>query len=151
MYEKMETTTSYLIYTLKTVFTPNTAKIIFTGLFVVYGFFFDESHAKAHLALFSLIILDFISGVAAAKSTGTKIKSSKIRHTAIKITAYFSMVAGAYLAESGLHESIAILDEVVLSFLLVTEFVSLLENIGKLGFDTPKGLLNKLVEYKNKQ
>lgn len=144
-------TSSYLKYIITTSLHPSTTKIISAFFLFIYGFFFDVTQSHAHVALFFLVILDFITGVYAARFKKEKIKSAKIRHTAIKMTAYFTMIAGAHLAESGLHHVLSFLDETVLAFLLVTELISLLENMGKMGFDTPKGLIDKLVDYKNKQ
>ena len=140
----------YLKYCLITAFSPSVFKFIGTILFIIYSFFFDPLHTQALFALFALILLDFFSGVYASKVLNEPIRSSKIKHTAIKITAYFSVIAGAHLAEIQLILPIQILDETVISFFLLTELVSLLENIGRLGFNTPKKLLNQLIDIKNK-
>lgn len=140
----------YIKYLLATAFSPSSVKT-FTAIFLyIYGFFFDPTQNHAHVALFFLILFDFVTGVKAAKHANEPIRSSKIRHTAVKISAYFTMIAGAHLAESGLPSFLQVLDETVTGFLLVTELKSLLENMQKIGYETPKKLIDKLSEFKKK-
>lgn len=143
-------TYDYLIYTLGVALHPSILKLIWAGLFVIFSFLFDINHTVGLLSLFILIILDFISGIASAKYLDEPIRSSKIKHTAIKLTAYYAVIAGGHLAESGLVSYFAIIDETVLAFFLITELVSLLENVGRMGVQTPKKLLNQLIDTKNK-
>lgn len=138
----------YFKYIIVTVFKPSTLKVIVAIFLAIYGFFFDHSQLHSHVALFFLVLIDFFTGVSAAKRTGEKIKSAKIRHTALKMSAYFTMIASAHLAESGLPSFLQVLDETVVAFLLVTELVSLLENMQRMGYETPKKLLEKLSEFK---
>jgi len=141
---------NYLKYVLMVAFHPSVLKAIVAGLLIIYSFFFDSAQSQSLLALFVLVIMDFISGISASKKVGEPIRSSKIKHTAIKITAYFGVIAGAHLAEFGLYTFIAVLDETVIAFFLCTELVSLLENVGRMGFNTPKKLLNQLNGVKKK-
>lgn len=92
----------YVQYLFINVFTLSFWKVISVTGYIIFSFFFDIGQANALAALFVLIIMDFITGISAAKVAGEKIRSSKIRHSAIKICAYFSVIAGAHLAETGL-------------------------------------------------
>lgn len=143
-------TIQYIKYTLVAALNPSVLKSIFASFFVVFSFLFDINQASSLLALFILILLDFVSGVSAARFNDQPIRSSKIKHTAIKITAYFAVIAGAHLVENGLSNFLGILDETVTAFFLLTELISLLENVGKMGIDTPKKLINQITDYKNK-
>lgn len=143
-------TLEYIKYTLIVALHPSVFKSIFSFFFVVFSFLFDVNQASSLLALFILILLDFVSGVAAARFNDQPIRSSKIKHTAIKITAYFAVISGAHLVEHGLSNFLGILDETVIAFFLLTELISLLENVGKMGIDTPKKLINKLTDARNK-
>lgn len=146
----MKETINYALYSLHASFSPVPIKSLFAGVFVVFSFMFDVSQSQELLALFVLILLDFASGISAAKFNGDPIRSSKVRHTAIKMTSYFVVIAGAHLAESGLTKYLAVIDETVIAFFLLTELVSLLENIGRLRVHTPQKLLNQLIDTKNK-
>jgi toxin secretion/phage lysis holin len=140
----------YTKYLLSVAFHPTVIKTIWTVAYICATFLFDINQSVQLISLFILVLLDFVSGVSASVYTKEPIRSSKIKHTAIKLTAYFAVIAGAHLAENGLSHYFAVLDETVTAFFLLTELVSLLENIGRLGVDTPKGLIQKLLDYKNK-
>lgn len=143
-------TIEYLQYTLLIALKPSAMKVTFSWFLVVLSFFYDKTQQASLLSLFALVLIDFVTGIAAAKYNGDPIRSSEIKHTAIKLTAYFGVIAGAHLAESGLGKPLDVLDESVVAFFLLTELTSLLENVGKMGIDTPKGLINKLLDYKTK-
>lgn len=138
----------YIKYLIVAAFKPTSLKFIAAILLTIYSFFFDHTQEHSHVALFFLVLLDFFTGVSAAKATGEKIKSSKIRHTALKMSAYFTMIAAAHLAESSLPSFLQVLDDTVTAFLMVTELISLLENMQRMGYETPKKLLEKLKEFK---
>lgn len=141
----------YIKLTLTKVFSVSNAKTGWVAGFVVYSFLFDISQKEAHLALLVLILLDFITGLYAAKKIGEPIRSAKIRHSAVKVLAYFAVIAGAHLVEKGLVSYISFLDETVLAFFLVTELISLIENVGKMGYETPQKILNQLKVFKDQK
>lgn len=142
---------SYIGYLIKQVLTYPLEKTIL-GLFLAVGtFFFDGILMKALVALLALIIIDFLSSVFAAYRTGEKIESHKAFRTALKITIYFGLVASARITEYTLADPLNFLDEVLIGFLAVTEFISILENAGRLGCAVPQRLLNTLKEFKAKQ
>lgn len=124
-------------------------KCLGAWLLVVSNFFVDDVLTKAITALFFLIIFDSITGVLAAKKTGDAIRSAKLVRTPIKIAIYFMLVTAARIAEYSLPTQIAYLDEVVLAFLALTELVSVMENIGKMGYAVPKQLLAKLIKLRD--
>jgi len=118
------------------------------GLSVV-TFLFDALQRDALLALLILIIMDFFTALLAAYKTGESVQSAKIFRTALKITVYFGLVSSGFVAEKAIP--IGIIDEILLGFLVVTELISILENVSKAGYATPTGLLNTLKDYKNKK
>jgi toxin secretion/phage lysis holin len=141
---------TYIKYLIAKTFNYALLKGFASLLLVVYGFMFDVSLSQSLLALWVLMVLDFISGLAAAQMNGIPIQSRKIAHGAIKFLAYYGSIAGAHLAESGLSQAIGFIDESVIAFFLLTELISLLENVGKMGFSTPQRLLNQLKDYEKK-
>lgn len=143
-------TIEYLKYTILVAFKPSVFKFLFSGFFISASFVFDITHGTSLLALFILVLMDFLTGISAAKYVGEPIRSSKIKHTAIKMTAYFAIIAASHLAEKGLISYLAVIDETVTAFFLLTELISLLENMGRLGIQTPKKLLNQLTDVKSK-
>ena len=122
----------------------------FTGsfVFISYTFFFDSLHFQALIALFFLIMADFVFGLAASFRTGVEIKSAKILRSALKIVIYFAMVSVGFLAETAGLGFLPI-DETIIGFLAVTELISILENVANMGYGIPLRLLNKLKKYKD--
>lgn len=126
-------------------------KCIATGGLVVAEFFVDGLLTKAMLAVFFLILFDWITGIFAAKISGETIKSSKIIRTPIKIVIYFMLITGARIAEYSLPHAIGYLDDTVIAFLALTELISVLENTGKMGYAIPKKLLTKLISIRDEE
>jgi phage-related holin len=115
-----------------------------TGVLVISEFLIDNALAKAMLALFILVIFDWVTGVMAAKKTGEHIKSSKIVRTPVKLVVYFMLITGARIAEYSMPDLVHFIDEAVIAFLTTTELISLIENTGRIGYAIPRKLLNKL-------
>lgn len=132
-------------------FTPSTWKFIFATIYVIYAFMFDVSKSQAFLSLVVLIIFDFITSIWAAKITGEPIRSAKIANSGVKLVAYFIVIAGAFQAERGLLLQISILDETVLAWFMARELISLIENVGRMGYETPQKLLNQLKNITDKK
>lgn len=108
---------------------------------VALAILFDLEKAPAYTAIFALIILDFLTGVGAAKYRGVQIKSAKIMRTAVKVLTYFGAISAGYLLETSIGINVGA-DEVLIVFFAATEFISILENMARLGFKTPERLLN---------
>jgi len=137
----------YSIKICQELFSDIWLKCIGASSYFIFSFFFDETRVMALFGLLALIIFDFLTGFIGAKFSGHEITSSKVFRTSIKIVLYFMMVSAGHLTEmiDGLDFRI---DEILIVFLSVTEFVSIIENIGKMGFSVPQNLLNKLKDFK---
>lgn len=108
---------------------------------VVFAVLFDPSKGAEMTAVFVLILIDFVTGVSAAKHIDEQIKSAKIFRSGVKVLTYFGMISAGYLLETSIGYNMGA-DEILIAFLAATEFISIMENMGKLGFQTPKKLLN---------
>lgn len=115
------------------------------------AYFFDSAQVAGLIALFLLIVFDFITAIANAYHKKIEIESRKIVTTAIKMAIYFGLVGSSHITEHAVPIMEGFLDETVLSFLALTELISILENCGKLGFAIPKKLLNKLEELRDEK
>jgi toxin secretion/phage lysis holin len=89
-----------------------------------------------------LIIIDLLTGIGSAIKHGKSIESRKVFKTATKAVVYLLFVAAAHLTVHTVPASDFIVIGVV-SFLGLTEFFSIMENIAKMGYQTPKKLLNQ--------
>lgn len=115
--------------------------------YIFYSFSFNVLHEASMLAVLLLIIFDFITGIIAAKLSGDEIKSKKIFRSALKVMFYFMLISGGHLTEKAVGINL-FLDETMIAFLATTELISVLENIGRMGFAVPKKLLNKLEDFR---
>ena len=111
-------------------------------------FFFNHLEVPALISLFFLILFDFLSAILASYKIGEEIQSIKIFRTALKIIIYYGMISAAHLTEVAGLWFIPI-ESTIIAFLAVTEMISILENVSKLGYVTPKRILNKLLEFTN--
>lgn len=126
-------------------------KTIASMLFIFLSFGFDSLQHKALIALFMLMWADCFSAIWAAYKSGDSIKSAKIFRTPVKIVIYFGLVYFAHITEYGLPAMLGILDETVIAFCVVTELISIMENINKMGYPVPTKLLSKLINIRNNQ
>ena len=120
------------------VFEAYQIKIIFG---TVLAILFDIEKLPVIIAIMSLVIFDFLTAVGAVKYTGGQIKSAKIFRTVVKLLTYLGVVSAGFMLEKVIGFNVGA-DDLLIVFLGATEFISIMENMAKLGFNTPKKLLN---------
>lgn len=123
-------------------------KVIAGVAMSITEFFFDGALVETAIAaLIALIIMDFITAIIACYKTGEQIKSAKVFRTALKLGIYGILVSAGHLTEKTIGVDMIPLnaiDETMLAFLGLTELISIMENSGRMGFQMPSLLLNKL-------
>jgi len=125
-------------------------KLIVTMSTSVFVFSFGINHVVIMKALIFLIIIDFVTGMWSARMTGEHITSRRAVRSAYKLVMYGLLVAGAHLTEV-IVPGTTYLEDIVTSFLAVTELISILENAGRMGYAIPKKLLKKLQDFRDEQ
>lgn len=94
------------------------------------------------LGVVMLMFIDFVTGIIATKYEGRPITSRRMSHSVVKCIVYFLAIsAGKFLDQTIPGE---IVQYATISFVAVTEFTSIMENIGRMGFETPQKILNVL-------
>lgn len=141
----------YLWSLIQKIFRGIEFKLISGALVGVLSFFYDNVYQDAMLAIFFLLIFDFITGVVAGKKLKKQIKSGKVFRTAQKMAIYFLLISAGYLAETATHRMVPVIDEGIMGFLALTELISIIENVGFMGYAIPKKLLNQLTKLKNQK
>lgn len=116
---------------------------------VVIGFLFDGLLAQAMMAILMLIVFDFSSAIICSKKCNIPIQSRLALRSAIKIAVYFLLVSAGRMAELSTSSVLSFLDEAVIAFLGLTELISIMENIGKMGYAIPMKLLNQLETFRD--
>jgi toxin secretion/phage lysis holin len=115
---------------------------------VAFAVLFDVSKGPELTAVLILIMIDFLTGVGASKYKGEQIKSAKIFRSAVKVITYFAVISAGFLLETSIGYNVGA-DEILIAFFGATEFISIMENMAKLGFKTPRRLLNIVEDIQN--
>ena len=97
--------------------------------------------------LVALIVIDFCTSIGAQFKGGGRIESRRALKTVTKTVVYGAMIAGGHLA--GEVIGVSFIDTATISFLAITELISILENVGRMGYAIPNKLLDKLVRTKD--
>lgn len=125
-----------------------TLKFLPSFLVPLFGFLFGFNNHTIIYGLFVLICIDFITGVASAKQLGHRIESRSAVKTAYKIAVYGLLMSSGHITETILP-GMTYIEQAVTSFLALTELISILENVGKMGFAIPQRLLNQLQKWRD--
>lgn len=129
-------------------FTPTLAKV-FTALALAVGFFFGDVYTDAIVAVLMLMVFDTILGVRSAWVEGQAITSKKFSRAVWKGFVYMISISAGYFLDQTLPFIVA--QTTMIGFIAVTEFVSILENMGRMGYQTPRKLLNQLQDFKSQK
>lgn len=124
---------------------PTMLKLLAAGIISSLFFLFGNLYVDALVAILMLMIIDFVLAVSAAKFNGEPITSRKASRSLMKGIVYFSSISAGYFAD--LTVPGAFLQGSMVAFVGVTEFISVIENVGRHGYVTPKRLLNQLYDY----
>lgn len=130
-----------------TLINANEIKLIASAIVSLLFFFFGHLYTDALIAILMLMLIDTILGVAAVYKEGDEVTSRKFGRVVVKGSVYFSAISAGYFAD--LTVPFTAIQGTMVAFIGVTEFISVLENMGRLGYQTPKKLLNQLKEYRN--
>lgn len=126
---------------------PTGLKIIVSIILSVAFFLFGHLYTDALVAIVMLMLFDTILGVSAVYEEGEHVSSRKFSRVVTKGLVYFSSISAGYFAD--LTIPFNFIQGTMIAFIGVTEFISILENMGRLGYQTPKKLLNQLKEYRD--
>jgi len=127
------------------------AKFLFSGLISVYAFLFNPLKEQLYLAVAMLIVFDFLTALLATTKTKEKITSAKSSRTILKMLVYGILVSSATMADRFIIDQGQIFADLMLGFIAITEFISIIENVAKLGVATPVNLLKKLKKIRKEK
>lgn len=94
-----------------------------------------------------LVALDTLTGMFKAHQTGT-VSSSGFFRFALKIVIYFALLATGALVDKVMPVQFAFM--AILTFLGVTEAISVMENLSVFGIEVPTGVTDRLKAIKTK-
>lgn len=133
---------------LTTVIEPTLLKLATSGV-LAFVFLFGNFHTQGIIAVLMLMIFDTILGMMATFSEGKAITSRKFSRIVQKGIVYMMGISAGYFAD--LTIGWQIVQATMVAFIGVTEFISILENMGRMGYETPKKLLNQLKDFKSQK
>lgn len=139
---------SELITVAITTFTPTLPKICAAFLLVVL-FLFGNLYHDAIIAVFMLMIIDTLFGIGATFVENKPVTSRRFARVIYKGIVYLLAISAGYFLDSTLPFSIA--QATMVGFVGATEFISILENMGRMGYQTPKKLLNQLKDFQSQK
>ena len=131
-----------------TTFTPTALKICAAFFFVVL-FFFGDLYHDAIIAVLMLMVIDTIFGIGATYAENKSVTSRRFARVVYKGIVYLLAISAGYFLDSTLPFSIA--QATMVGFVGATEFISILENMGRMGYQTPKKLLNQLKDFQSQK
>ena len=117
---------------------------LFLALIVVFA-----PIQAAVITTFTLIILDLVTGIMAAKKRGEPISSSGLKRTVGKILLYEISIVAAFLVQQYLTGDLFPASKLVTAMIGLVELSSILENMNTLnGSPIFKALITKLTQSK---
>ncbi len=147
-YVSMYNTCMNFIDILQTTFEPTVLKLA-VSLVITFAFFFGELHTQGIIAVLMLVTFDTALGVLASWQEGKPITSRRFGRVVQKLCVYMIAISAGYFTDNtiGWH----MVQSTMVAFIAVTEFLSVMENMGRLGYETPKKLLNQLEGFKSQK
>lgn len=111
-------------------------------------FLFGNLWWAAISAVVMLMVFDTLTGIMASLHEGKSISSAKFSRALLKSIVYLTAISAGYYADTTIP-NFDFIQGTMIAFVGITEFISILENIGRMGFATPKKLLDGLKEYRD--
>ena len=129
-------------------FTPTLLKVCVV-LALTISFFFGNLYDDAIVGVLMLMVFDTITGMSASVYEGKPITSRRFLRAVYKGIIYMISISAGYFLDTTMPIDIA--QTTMIGFIGVTEFISILENMGRLDMETPKKLLNQLRDFQSKK
>ena len=106
-------------------------------------FSFGTIGFKIITAVILLIIIDTITGIVGAFKQKEEISSKRFFDSVIKLVFFPMIIAAASIAQTAIGTDMLAIPQLVAGYLAVHEFLSVIENFGKIGYIIPQKILNK--------
>jgi len=94
-------------------------------------------------AVILLIIIDTITGLIGAYKQKQPITSKRFFDSVVKLLLFPMIIAAASITQTAIGTTILFIPQIVAGYLAMHEFLSIVENFGKIGYKIPQKILNK--------
>jgi toxin secretion/phage lysis holin len=120
-----------------------------TSLALLIAFLIGDFYTQGVIAILMLMIFDTLLGLMATWYERQSVTSRKFSRVVQKGVVYFLGISAGYFADITIGWQV--IQATMIAFIGVTEFISILENMGRMGYQTPKKLLNQLQDFQSKK
>ena len=133
-------------------YTGETCSALLTGFFgkcmgaigiLLLQFSFGTIGFKIVFAVVLLIIIDTLTGLVGAYKQKQVISSKRFFDSVIKLIFFPMIIAAASIAQTAIGTTMLFLPQIVAGYLAMHEFLSIIENFGKIGYKIPQKILNR--------
>lgn len=130
-------------------------KMVFSIMAVMFSFLFPTEQAeRLAISLFACLVIDTVTGILASLRMRRRFKSRRFARAGYKLMGHAALVATVSFAGFGLGQGFRESSmPYVLGWLVVTETVSIFENLGVMGIRIPrkwlKGLKDQLARLED--
>lgn len=138
-----------IVTILENVFDSAKWKLLASTVVAAATFLFGVADFNIIIGMVFLVFGDFALGVAASHSQGQEITPKQAFRSPLKLLVYGVMVAGAHIID-GMVLDTGFVEQSMVVFLSITEFISILRNAGLLGFAIPQKVLNLAMEIQTR-
>lgn len=141
--QKFEHIISYTTETCSALMSGFLAKCLGAVGILVLQFSFGTIGFQIILAVILLIIIDTITGIVGAYKQKDPISSKRFFDSVIKLIFFPMIIAAASITQTAIGTEILFLPQIVAGYLAMHEFLSTVENFGKIGYKIPQKVLNR--------
>lgn len=141
--QKLDHIISYTSETCSALMSGFVAKCLGAIGILLFQFSYGTIGFSIVAAVILLIIIDTITGVIGAYKQKQPISSRRFFDSIVKLLLFPMIIAAASITQTALGTTVLFLPQVVAGYLAMHEFLSIVENFGKIGYKIPQKVLNR--------
>lgn len=135
----MESYLAHTVTSISSIWNNINLKLYIGVLASFVSFFLSPAIQSLFYGLMTLVVFDFVTGLWASIKTGKAIRSTRMIKSAFKLLIYCIMLSTGHLLDTSIGIDVlgVNLERIFLIFIMTTEAISVLENVGNMGFPVP--------------
>lgn len=141
--QKLDHIISYTSETCSALMSGFVAKCLGAIGILLFQFSYGTIGFSIVAAVILLIIIDTITGIIGAYKQKQPISSRRFFDSIVKLLLFPMIIAAASITQTALGTTVLFLPQVVAGYLAMHEFLSIVENFGKIGYKIPQKVLNR--------
>lgn len=134
---------------MKSLLENGQVKFVISSGLTIWVFLFGDLHTEAIQALVMLFLMDILTGIIASRFfEGGTINSQAGYRGIKKFLIYFLAISAARFTDITIGAG-TVVQTTMIMYIGTNEFISILENIGRMGYGTPKKLLGDIKKLRD--